>query len=312
MHISELAIAVAMMELESDGRKKARKLVHKGLIVPTENALAQIFWAKENRHLNDGFGLDALVKSAVDAYEADYRVALINGDVCSALHSAQTWHDDEPFAARPCVEIAYAASILDDHELTIRMARDVKKLDGRRDPGLELNAIFSKLSSGNLNPAKDKVEINRLRARIETAITNGDGNSYHAVANLGLWEYRYGDISVGREYYQQAIADAQKLHFSEAAAWAAIFAAREAILSGDASADAILLQAKDLAHKTKNKPSEFYLRKLDALVEHPADRDEILSPASASRFIEKTKEKVPGFRVEKGADGLILWVQKKR
>ena len=70
-HLSELATAVAMMELEEGERKRARKYIQKGLLDPTENTLAQVYWAKENRRLNDGFQLDQLVRSTNDAYEAD-------------------------------------------------------------------------------------------------------------------------------------------------------------------------------------------------------------------------------------------------
>jgi tetratricopeptide (TPR) repeat protein len=312
IHISELATAVAMMELENDARKRARKLVHKGLLVPTENTLAQIFWAKENRHLSDGFGLAELVSSAVDAYEADFCVAMISGDLLSALDSATIWRDDEPFAARPCEEIAYAASLLDAHGQTIQMAARVKQLDGRSDPSLELNAIFARLSAGKLDKTKDKIEIDRIRAQLERTVANADGNSFHAFANLGLWEYRFGDPTVGREYYQQSIAIAQKVHRADGATLAATFAAREAILSADPNAAVILQQAKALAEKSQHKASEFYLRKLTALAEHPEDKDEILSPASASRFITAHKEVKPVIRVEKTKKGLTIWVPKRK
>jgi tetratricopeptide (TPR) repeat protein len=311
VHISELATAVAMMELESGERKKARKYVHKSLIAPTENTLAQIFWAKENRHLNDGFGLDELVKSANDAYEADFQVAVLGGDLLRALVAAQSWSTDEPFAARPCVEIAYIASLLDNHDLTIKMAHRVKQLDGRSDPSLELNAIFSTLSSGKLNKEGDWAELEKIKINLLRTIEQKDVNTCHAVANLGLWHYRYGDALVGRELYQQAISNAQKTQRAELATMAAIFAAREAILSSDPSASAIFHQAQTLAGKTAHKASDFYIRKLDELILNPSKADEILSPSSAEKFL--SVKKITGtFRVEQTKEGLVLWVPKKQ
>lgn len=312
LHISELAIAVAMMELEAGDRKRAKRLVQKGLIAPTENTLAQVFWAKENRHLNDGLELEELVRSTCDAYEADYQLNMINGDLLGALNAAQTWSIDEPFAARPCAEIAYVASLLDDHETTIRMAARVKQLDGRSDPSLELNAIYARLSSGKLDKIKHATEIKRIKTQLLASIKQADGNSYHAVANLGLWFYRFGHPELGHETYQNAIAIAQKTHQNDAAAMAATFAAREAILAKDLRAATILQQAKDLLAKAKIRAGDFYLRKLDALAEAPDKAKEILSPSSTKQFLVNKKPQSKSVRMERTKNGsAILWIEGK-
>lgn len=309
-HTTELATAVAMMELEAGAKKRARKLVQNGLICPTENTLAQVFWAKENRHLNDGFELDQLVQRAVYAYEAEYQLKLLNGDLKGALQAAYTWGQDEPFAARPCMEIAYISSMLDDHKTTIEMASRVKKIDGRADTTLELNAIFADLSSGRLNVEEHKVELDHIKAKLLAAIKQADGDSYHAAANLGLWCYRYGDLSVGEQTYQLAISIAAKQHHNEAAAMAATFAAREAILARTASASALLQQAKEMVEKTKTHAGDFYIRKLEALALRPDKAKEILSPTSAEQYLKVTKPEVPSYRFERKGNQAVLWVPK--
>lgn len=309
LHLSELSTAVAMMELEAGNRRRAKKLVQKGLVSPTENTLAQVFWAKENRHLSDGFGLEDLVRSAEDAYEAKSQLNILNGSLLEAFNSALTWSADEPFAARPCIETAYVASLLDDHDTPTRMAGMVKQIDGRSDPTLELNVIFATLSSGKLSWDKSASEIMRIKRRLLYTISQADGNSYHAAANLGLWYYRFGNPENGRETYQQAIAIAQKSHLIEAAAMAAIFAAREAILASDPTSTAALGQAKDLVAKAKNMAAEFYLRKIETLASKPEDASSILNPVSAHEFLAERKPKGKPFRVEKKSDGkVILWV----
>lgn len=309
-HMSELATAVAMMELESGDHKKARKYIKKGLVAPTENTLAQVYWAQENKHLKDGSNLDALVRSTKDAFEADYRFNLAKGDLTVALHAAKTWKADEPFAARPCLEIAYIASLLDDYDLTIKMADDVFRLDGCIDFTLEMNIIFAELSSGTLDVRRDKKHIEKLHAKLISAIEKNDSTSYHALANLGLWHYRYGDNSDGQMLYDEAITRAQKVNSNEGAAMAATFAAREAILAKEPSADTVLQRAKDLAKNSKNEANAFYIRKLDTLSRNPWDAPEILAPDSAHRFVRKDKQTVP-FRVEKTRTGNILWIPKK-
>jgi len=306
IHLSELAIAVAMMELESGERKKAKKGVNKGLIAPTENTLAQVFWAKENRHLRDGFKLDELVRSAKDAYEADYQLNISNGELLLALESAETWSEDEPFAARPKSEVAYVASILDDYELAIKMTSEVERLGEDQDATLTMNKTFAILSSGKLLRESHSSELDTLRDKL-LAVVNDNNNSYHALANLGLWHYRYGDIDQGRGFYQRSMQVAQKLHSIEASSLAATFFAREAILSGDAAAGSVLQAANELAKKSKHKASEFYLRKLDALMLNPNMASDILTPKSAVKYM-KVESRLPEFRIEKTSTGDVLWV----
>lgn len=311
-HVSELATAVAMIELEGSERKRARKYIQKGLISPTENVLAQIFWAKENKHLSDAFKIDELVQSTNDAYEADYQLNLVKGELILAMESAQTWRTDEPFASRPKAEIAYAASLLDDYDLTIKMADEVKNLDGQVDLNLEMNRIYAVLSSGKLIPDVDGVEIERYRVRLLNAIKLSDDNSYHAIANYGLWHYRYGNVEVGKSIYRQAIDTALKLHSRDSASSAAIFAAREAILAKDPEATLMLAEAKKLTMKTVNKASEFYLRKLDALIMDDSNAKEILSVASAEKFLRTPPVSAPKMRFEKTKNGYVIWLPPKQ
>ncbi len=311
-HTSELATAVAMMELESGDRKKARKNIDKGLLDPTENTLAQVLWAKEYKHLPNGLELDRLVRGSPEAYEADYRVSVKEGELLAAMSAAKTWADDEPFAARPRSEMAFVASLLDDHKLTIDMARVVYRLDQHRDSTLELNSIFAMLSSGQLNIQNNHQEIENIYKRLLREMEQCSDQAYHAIANLGLWHYRYGLKEVGYQLYQKAISIAQKLHAQDTAALAATFAAREAILAGDANALEVLAQAKAISKKAQNAASEFYLRKLDALRKAPQDASTILSPASASIYLKPpAPTPAPPYRVERNGDRLILHIPKR-
>jgi len=285
-HMSELATAVGMMELEIGERKKARKLVAKGLVAPTENTLAQVFWAKERKHLGDSDDLDALIGCSADAYEADYKLKLRLGDLHGALAAAKTWTQDEPFAARPRYEIAYIAALLDDHATTLRMATEVIRVDGKLEENLELNRIFAVLSSGDLVLGKNTDEIVRIEQRLKHLIERASGAAYHATANLALWHYRYGLPETGKVLYRVAIDAARKVHEPEAAAQAANFAAREALLSRDPTAELELAAARDLVEHSHSNSCSFYLRKLEALAREPDRAAELLSPSSAYKFLQ--------------------------
>lgn len=310
-HISELATAVAMLELESGKRKRARKLVQKGLLVPTENTLAQVLWAQENRHLGEDVNLSAMVRSASDAYEAGFQLNLIQGDVVLALAAATTWKDDEPFAARPRSEIAYIASVLDDHELTIQMAKEVIQLDGHTDDNLEMNRVFAVLSSGRLTAAQDSVEIERIAVQLREITESGGSETFHAVANFGLWHYRYGNVGKGRAFYSMAVNLARKVGVPTSAAMAAVFAAREAILARQPDAWGDLQLARDLVNRASTKVGEFYLRKLDALIADPTKAAEILTPKTASRFLAVSSGDEP-LAFERTKTGYVLLLSKAK
>lgn len=307
VHYSELATAAAMMELESGERKRARKLIQKGLIAPTENTLAQVFWAKEQRHLGDDDHLDSLVRSVDHAYEAEFKLNIRQGSLLKALDAAMTWQEDEPFAARPLSEIAYVASIIDAHDLTIEMADRVARVDGHIDYNLEMNRVFAVLSSGRLILPRDHLEVEKISLQLTRLIEEGGSESYHALANLGLLHYRYGNPTLGREYYGLAIERARKLSSAETTGMAAIFGAREAILSRLPDATIHLKLATDLIEKAKSKVGEFYLRKLSALILAPEKSREILSPETAARFIEGAPVRAK-VRFEKTGNGFTIWL----
>ena len=287
LHTSELATAIGMMELEAGERKKARKLVQKGLVAPTENTLAQVCWAKDQKHLGDSHNLDSLIVSADDAYEAEFKLRLRRGDLQNALLSATTWTKDEPFAARPKAEIAYLGSLLDDHDLTIRMAGEVLRIDGRVDENLELNRIFAQLSSRALSLEAHPQEIQRIEARLTHLVEHSESSAYHATANLALWHYRYGNQAIGKVLYRSAIEAARKVHGNESAALAAVFAAREALIAREPGAFEELTLARELAKRADSAACFFYLRKLEALVQAPDREGVVLSPSSAHEFLEQ-------------------------
>lgn len=282
-HMTELATAVAMMELEVGNNKRAKKLVKAGLVNPTENTLAQVFWAQENKHLQDGFHLESLVRHTNKAYEAEFQMMMSEGRLLDALKAAKEWDDDEPFAARPKFEIAYIASLIDQLDVTLEMGRLVKQIDGDLDPVLEMNCIYATLSIGEVFTAPDLVKIHD---RIVQLQEQSKDTSYQALANLGLFHYRYGDRGLGRRYYQEALSLALSGKLYDQAAMASVFFARESILAGDEDAKQVLTETHLLVDKARNKIGEFYLRKLQDLIMNPQNAEEILSPRTAKKYLE--------------------------
>jgi len=306
LHMSELATAVGMFELEAGEAKKARRLVELALRDPTENTLAQVSWARENKHLRGASGLNDLVQHTSNAFEADFRLRGLSGDLLGAKAAGERWACDEPFAARPITGLAFIASIFDDYDQTIELAEKIRLLDGSIDSNLEMNTLFSRMSSNRLSMEKDRREIETIYTRLMTFTE--EKNAFHAMANLALWHYRFGQVSVGAALYQKAITILEKRGTIESAALAATFAAREAILARQPGAQVLLEQAKVLAKRSNSAFAEFYLRKLDHLLLSPDKGAEILSPVSAKRYLSVPKPKPAAYRLIKGQNGPIIVV----
>jgi hypothetical protein len=283
LHLSELATAMAMMEIESGEGKRARKLADAALKSPTENALAQLSWARDERRFHGIAALDDLVEHMGVAFEANWRLKYLSGDLFGARAAGVQWANDEPFAKRPLLELGFLDSILDDHDGALEWYHKVQRLDGKVDTHLELNMLFSKISSGRLQPHIHMEEIEAVGARLRAL--SFESTPYHAIANLALWEYRFGDPTIGATLYQDAIRILEKTHKHDSAALAAAYAAREAILARQPSGRALLDRTKALAQKSKSAVADFYIRKLEALINKPESADEILSPESAGRFL---------------------------
>lgn len=280
--LSELAVAVAMFELDEGKAKRARRLVETALHAPTENALAQVTWARQFRNLNDANDIRGLAIRDKSAFEARFGILLGAGNLTFAVAEGRKWAFDEPFAARPLAGLAFIAAMLDDHDATIRLTREIIKLDGDAEETLRMNAVFARLSSGGLVRGRDDVEIETLRSQLSAAAEQKSG--FHAIANLALWNYRFGDADLGRTLYADALQKIEKGSTLESAALAATFAAREAVLSMQPEAAHLLERAKSLAVKAKSKVALFYVRKLDALIADPSSASRILSPESAREF----------------------------
>jgi tetratricopeptide (TPR) repeat protein len=283
IHLSELAAAMSMMEIESGEGKRARKLADAALRSPTENTLAQFSWARDERRFLSISALDDLVDHMSTAFEANYRLKYFSGDLFDARDAGIQWANDEPFAKGPLMELGFLDSILDDHQHALEWYQKAYRLQTKPDSHLELNMLFSRMSSGRLQPQLDAEEIAAIGARLRALSL--DGSSYHAIANLALWEYRFGDPTIGAARYQEAIRILEKTHKLGSAALAAAYAAREAILAGQPNSLELLRRASTLSERSKSAVAEFYVRKMQALSTQKDRASDILSPKSANRFL---------------------------
>ncbi len=282
-NLSELATALAMVELENGGARRARRLVDMALINPTENTLAQVTWARQHTNLNDSNKLSALASENEQAFEARFGILESAGNILLARTEGMRWAADEPFATRPLERLVFLEAMLDNYSGVSDLANKICRIEPRVDTTLNINEVFSLLSSGSLNLADHRSKLGMIRAQLSEQSEATD--EYHALANLALWHYRYGDAEEGRVIYERVMQKVIKNGSKESVALAATFAAREAILAKQNVASSLLTRAHELAESSRSEVTKFYLRKLDAIIKEPERATELLAPSSAQRFV---------------------------
>lgn len=194
IHNSELAAALATLELEAGGVKQAKRLFGRSGIAPTENAHTQIVWA----NINYGLGLETHSAPATSPFEAIALTALEQNSWDVFLPACRSWLQSEAFSSRAAVQGSFAAStffIMPDH------AVDFAKrglLANPHDDTLQNNLAFAYAQLGKRELAAKT---------LSRAMSNVDGRSNLAmmIATSGFINVTMGDINGGIRDYNKAI-----------------------------------------------------------------------------------------------------------
>lgn len=193
VHISELASALATLELQAGNVKKAKKFLKQALEKPTENAVAQAEWSAAR-------GLDIVEPEQLKisrGYEARALHARRTGNFHEAMRSGLLWLEDQPFAVDPATFTSYiAALLLEDYDTAIA-ACELGRIANPDEPILINNLAYSLACSGQ--PEKALEVINKYSDRLSPR------EFATMTATRGLIAYRLGDLHKGRQLYEQAI-----------------------------------------------------------------------------------------------------------
>lgn len=198
-HISELASALATLELQAGARKRARRLFRQSLEEPTENAVAQAMWVASHR---DALAVPEQALEVPRTFEARAWRAY-HGEVWPAvLDSAWKWLRDEPFSVMPAVLGSHVAAVaLEDYRMSEEFARSALRANPR-DFTLQNNLAFALASGGNPEEAQ------RVLSHVDES-TLSERDRIFFLATNGLVRYRLGDQAGGRYYYSTAIEAAE-------------------------------------------------------------------------------------------------------
>lgn len=212
---SEVAGALATIELLSGNRKKARDSFNHSLIDPTENAIAQAVWAAE-KGIQINIHEQKITKTR--AFEAIAWRSRQEMDWIKCAQYSEFWLNDEPFSSTPAILGSASAALCDSFEKSISLAERGLSANPLH-PILFNNLLFAEILSGNA--IKSTSMIDKYRS-----LSLDDREKIVYRATVGLFNFRFGSLDLARSAYTDAINMGAK-DYRSLAAIAAGFWARE-------------------------------------------------------------------------------------
>jgi tetratricopeptide (TPR) repeat protein len=245
-HKSELASAVASLELNEGSNKKAGKLFQLSLKSPTENAIAQYVWASKPNGFSE---INPRLLIARDASEARTFAANNNAAWDEAVRNAREWSNAELYSARPrIVASGIAAYFLDDTDATDASLRDGLSTNPGH-PGLVNSLAFSLTWKGQLTEAAEVFKtLNMDFVKPVEALCLS--------ATAGLMLIRGGHVADGKRFYEKAIESATKLNNDYLQSLAELHLAHELVVAGEPKAAEAFAKAynQGIKQNTTNLP----------------------------------------------------------
>ena len=230
--VSELASALATLELSSGSVRKGKRLLALSLEDPTENSVAQAIWAAR-RYRSVHFDPQQLRRQS--AFEAASLASYQDEEWHHVLDNTRRWFGDQPFSSRP----AGLGSFVSTTALTdYSTGKWFAAMGLRANPGdftLLNNLAFACLQLDDVAGAAVALErIDRSSLSMEQSIV--------LQATQGLMEFRTGHPDQGRQLYEAARTSAKRLgnqNGQRIHALASMFFALEELSVGGPNVDVI-------------------------------------------------------------------------
>lgn len=244
-HISELASALATLELGTGRPKKSKKLFDLSLKQPTENSIAQVAWAS-NHHPTIRFVVHSI--EHFNAFEAESWINYQNGEWEQAIVQCESWLYDQMFSSWPSAFGSYVSGIaLENYDKCIWFSKHGLTANPR-DFTLLNNLAFGYINLGYINEAKKVLSnINR------TGLSNQE--SIVLKATQGLLAYRTGESILGNRLYMEAREKAKRLGVDgyKLLALATAYHVREELLS-DSKRQSLVQEANQVLSRIDDDP----------------------------------------------------------
>ncbi|MCD4705093.1 hypothetical protein K8R66_03375 [bacterium] len=195
-NITELASSIGTLEFFNGNRRKTKKLLHKALLDPNDNSLAQVEWINNKDSL---FEVNPENYAINNKYEAQALDNFYNNNMEKAYSYCEKWFYDLPFSKRPIMLGSHIANtFLKKPNLAIKLL-EFGKTSHSNDPQILNNLSYSYALLNNLPEAENY--INQIKTKTDIDITL----KICMIATQGLINFRHKDYEKGRELYMKAI-----------------------------------------------------------------------------------------------------------
>jgi len=194
LHLSELASAIATLELEAGSRRKARRLFQFALVEPTENAVAQAELASA---IDNGVKINPErleISSEARAWHA-FRFA---SDWALAVTETINWQRDQLFSKQPAILGSFVAMFCMRDSAKAQDIIDLALLANPYDEVLLNNKVVVLAEQNQVEAAEE------VLAALPKSSTHQDNWDAILQATTGLVQFRKGNSEAGRALYERA------------------------------------------------------------------------------------------------------------
>lgn len=245
-NVTELASALATLEMENSNLKQSKKLFEKSLIKPNDNSLAQAEWAsQEEKYLSM---INPSKFQLINSFEAMALDFSEQKKWKESLESSKKWFFDLPFSrASVLFGNEIASRKLKDHNIAVEVAQ-LGLISHPNDAHLLNNIIYSLCLQNKTDEAKKYLEM----VRKEDMHTNND-TAICLTATRGLLVFRQGFHDMGRQLYFESMRMSQANGNKFLHALALINYTREEILLGSEDVSGIIPSLEKIAKHYEGK-----------------------------------------------------------
>lgn len=244
LSLSELTSEIATMEIMGGRERIGKKLLIESLSVPTENALAQTTWINQCV-INLPWIQDVNYLNVPNNFEGEIYLGLASKgqpiDWSHLFEQCKQWNEYQPFSRNP---IYLAGNIATDFLEKYQEAYDfsISALPNHRDEaGLLNNIAYAAILNGDKANAQKYLNIQWSKCKT-------DEEKVVYFATKGLYEFRFGNVSLGKESYVMSFELANSIN-SKLYAKVLVYFYRELARLNDAEKDTIkqrIIKCKDV------------------------------------------------------------------
>ncbi len=241
---SELASAIATLELASGSIKKSKKLFAQSLEDPTENSIAQAAWASRQ---NSAIQLDDEYLRRPNTFEARAWSFYTQSRWEEVIRECKLWQADQSFSSRPCEHGSYVSAVaLEDYATSERFAEQGLMANPSNFTLLN-NLAFSSINRADIDKAEETLSrMKRLQLSEHDRIV--------LQATQGLLAFRTGDIAGGRQFYSEACLKAEKMRNDKLLALGSTFYAIEEMSQRGDHSKHLMSKALNVLKRTASDP----------------------------------------------------------